>query len=154
MREILFRGKRTDNGEWVEGRNIHIVKNESGKRMYIAQTDTPCGIFESEEHSGAFMSFPVFRVIPETVGQYTGLTDKNGKNGKKIFEGDIVKHFDNSNDDYDIGEIYFDTDFVGWRRTTTHKFHNKTLISTYKINPTCIYEVIGNIHDNPELLKG
>ena len=125
MREILFRGK-TRTGKWVYGDLIHYV-------------DKPV-IKEVGE----------YWVISETVGQYTGLTDKNGK---RIFEGDIVKHFNNSDDEFDIGVIYFDKTFLEWRRTTNGNFH-KGCVDTYKINTTCTYEVIGNIHDNPELLKG
>ena len=132
MRKILFKGKRIDDGGWIYGSPIF----QDG---YVLIRFWNSEEFEFEEHL----------IAPESVSEYTGLTDKNGN---KIFEGDIVKHFNNSDEEYDIGVIYFDTEFMGWRRTTQGRFH-KIKIDTYKLNPTCIYEVIGNIHDNPELLK-
>lgn len=130
MREILFRGKLISSDEWVYG-----------GFTYGGNRNEPliCPRYDFAKE-----------VFHETVGQYTGLTDKNGK---KIFEGDIVKHFDNSNEKYDIGAIYYDISYMGWRRTTNGNFHKRTVIS-YKLSSTCVYEVIGNIHDNSELLKG
>ena len=123
MREILFRGKRTDNGEWCEG---YLSKSRDENKQLKLCID--------HEEKGVMCSSIV---IPETVGQYTGLTDKNGK---KIFEGDIVKGtflgFPVSIKDY-VFSISWQEDITGYR---ANYFEN--------------VEVISNIHDNPELLKG
>ena len=129
MREILFRGKRKDNGEWVEGflcdKNIikHTRKCFDWRRDYVCDS--------VEEH----------RVDIETIGQFTGLTDKN--NGKKIFEGDIVAYntlYIDGKEYQEIGYFECDKDFVSFR------IHGKNMTPFH-----C--EVIGNIYDNPELLE-
>lgn len=144
MREILFRGKRTDNGEWVEG--FYLYTKENTHPVII---DMKCC-----SHI----------IDPETVGQYTGLTDKNGV---KIFEGDIVKFvhdgkFIESKDSiFGIEQeasyirnykIEYVNTFVqcGWRfiNGSIHFPCKQSTLSTHDC------EVIGNIHDNPELLKG
>ena len=127
MREILFRGKRTDNGEWI-----------TDSETYIRDGD---GIWLSDENLN------VVTVLPETVGQFTGLTDKNGV---KIFEGDIL-HCVSKLDNAKMVVIF---ECGEYRMVLAEKF--KDYIGNcgfYAI--TCFEkEVIGNIHDNPELLKG
>lgn len=123
MREILFRGKRTDNGEWVHG-NL-IKRNIWSSEFYVIRVE-----------DNGFDSYVEYEVIPETVGQYTGLTDKNGK---KIFEGDIVRA-----DNGHISEITFH--FGAFRCYCQCHDELNTLWSD-------ILTVIGNIHDNVELLK-
>jgi uncharacterized phage protein (TIGR01671 family) len=124
MREILFRGKRLDNGEWVEGslwtwgQNVHIHH-----------------IFDFPD--GALW----FRVDPSTIGQYTGLCDKNGK---KIFEGDVIKGRYWLSEDRIYQVLYDENGFYYFieKGQSCHPDHIDSV------------EVIGNIHDNPELMKG
>lgn len=130
MREILFRGKRVDNGEW-----------ETGSLVY-ARMGT------SEEQAGIADKMTAYHtpVIPETVGQYTGLTDKNGK---KIFEGDIVSgHLDEAfPEDETRYKVIWDD--YGWH------IRDSTGTDTFEQGWAKQYfEVIGNIYDNPELLGG
>ena len=134
MREILFRGKHTRTGEWVEG--LLWKKKYNDNKLFIS-------CFPDKDDNEE-----IYIIIPETVGQYTGLTDKNGK---KIFEGDIVKAQD------DVFGSPFCNGIVGTVTFEETAFFIETpnIIDTqYLFNECAVYEVIGNIHDNPELLKG
>ena len=143
MREILFRGKRTDNGEWIEGAYSPFNLNFFGERE-----EKPHIIIISDDKNidGLWCE-----VIPETVGQYTGLTDKNGV---KIFEGDIVRYGTNTNraDNKEIHEVVFETrggsGYFGIRISEIETWNFCLEV------PAKLMEVIGNIHDNPEILKG
>lgn len=138
MREILFRGKRTDNGEWVEGELIHAVPSGMPGIRIPART-----------------ALQIYSVIPETVGQFTGLTDRNGK---RIFEGDIIRYITPDTaratgvvrfGEYGTGGtigIGFHVEWVagegtGWLRRDIGFWAKYRDI-----------EVISNIHDNPGLL--
>ena len=138
MREILFRGKRKDNGEWVEG-NLFVPDK-------VTRLEAPTEILV-----GTNVVRISYEVDPETVGEYTGLTDKNGK---RIFEGDIVRHHNNYPDSEieEKGVVFWCEKYCGWRRSSNWAFHHGA-VDTYRLSPDCLYEVIGNIHDNPELLE-
>ena len=114
MREILFRGKSKNNGKWVYGDFCQ-----------------PCNIVWVDD---VFSEVCDVYIQEETLGQYTGLKDKNGK---KIFEGDIVKYFK-------------ETFLVNWGRVVLIFM----MIEKYPKFDNQYIEVIGNIHDNPELLGG
>ena len=135
MREILFRGKRIDNGEWVEGYFVNLWMMHYQKYQPII-TDKNAVSYD---------------VDLATIGQYTGLTDKNGK---RIFEGDIIDASDE------------------WLNTSGPAVHDSPIILVECYNNFCGFEpfvkydcdygvyifaenceVLGNVHDNPELLK-
>ena len=140
MREILFRGKRCDNGEWVQGYYIraeHHWHNHGIHKDWIT--------FGASANGGWFALHNKYAVKAETVGQFTGLTDKNGK---KIFEGDIIEWFAQGESERpDFGYIEYDEQSFAWR------------VCWQKYDPDFMegmqqeyISVIGNIHDNPELL--
>ena len=129
IRTIIFRGKRTDNGEWIYG-GIYYQKADEVKEdaVYI--------IGGSLNNVGV-----AYEVTPETVGQYTGLTDKNGK---KIFEGDVVyckSRLDNAN-----MVVIFE---CGQFRMVLSENYRSYQINSGFYDINCFdKEVIGNIHDN------
>ena len=144
MREILFRGKRTGDEKWICG---HLLEqNIPDCRSYIVMSI----IAELDNRHIEIMDFDINEVIPETVGQYTGLTDKNGV---KIFEGDIVRYGTNTDraDNKEIYEVVFETR-GGSRYFGIRISEIETWQFCFEV-PAKLMEVIGNIHDNPEILK-
>ena len=137
MREILFRGK-TENGKWVEGLYQYYNWVNSITREFIETTHhiLPIGYQDA------------FKVLPETVGQYTGLCDQSGK---KIFEGDICQIKGISYIDETPFVIEWNNDWSGWYWRNLD-FGSATDSFTHSIAK--LSKVIGNIHDNPELLEG
>ena len=124
MREILFRG-RCEGLPWLYG-------------SLLVYGDGFCEICVPD----GVDALNKFRVDPETVGQYTGLTDKNGK---KIFEGDVVT--------FETTAYSFNPCVVAWSFTKM-RFIVRSREANYPMDIDFKYEVIGNIHDNPELLGG
>lgn len=148
MREILFRGKRVDNGKWVKGFYVNVpehYKHEMSRKSYIVSIN-----------NGLFME-----VVLETVGEYTGLTDKDGR---KIFEGDILQgyqypYLSEGHFNYYAEVVYFEN----CPAFGIYTFKNPNLNVVRGISAGNMdlmedwesknWEVIGNIYDNPELLE-
>lgn len=133
MRKILFRGKEIIGGKWCEG---HLVTCKINGRTFITE------LIEVDEDSWLY-----WEVDPATVGQYTGLTDKNGT---KIFEGDIIRSYGS------LGDAIIHT--VNWNGKEAYfEIYNEYGSPCGHINQQWIEdfdkEVIGNIHDNPEQAK-
>jgi hypothetical protein len=149
MREILFRGKRIYNGEWVEGYYFYRRGRYKGEKTFVFEKHyITTGIEETSGAYGECVERLEWEVLPESVSEFTGLCDKNGN---KIFDGAILE--------------------------ITREYYNRKEKSLYKVRyheatasfcafaidflqrvPLCqkeckYYEIIGNIHDNPELLK-
>lgn len=122
-REIKFRGKAVDDGEWLIGDIVHIdSNNKSVSNMQIKPFD----------HGGAYA------VDKSTVGQFTGLTDKNGK---EIFEGDIL-----------LRDRCVENPCIVEFENGGFKIHDRNVYSPLSAIIQFSY-IIGNIHDNPELIK-
>lgn len=158
IREIEFRGKRVSDGEWIVG-NLVINKVDTPMRFYKVYRicDNTYGFTDEEGFEPDFMCGYDEEVVPSTVGQYTGLTDKNGR---KIFEGDmlkIAKKMDGMGTYYSPAieypvKVVVRWDMCAWLWETITK--DKRYITFPDAWCHFEFEVIGNIHDNPELLKG
>lgn len=158
MREILFRGKRVDNGEWVFGYYTELPEGDIGGTLMAGTNELLCEdtaayiiSIETKQCPSFSPAYPIqvfdadwCKVRPQTVGQYTGLTDKNGK---KIFEGDIMVAKGATR------PFMIAWDGLGWKM---YMYDGKRIKYAYECNDIRYMrssEVIGNKWDNPELLE-
>ena len=133
MRTIKFRGKDIEIDEWIYGDLIQRIGY------------TPSIMFHYE--SSGKVRYYEYAVKRETVGQFTGLLDKNGR---EIYEGDILRVYDSTN-------VVCEFRHCAFGYTYCNEFHPFAGNTNYTFNPKNTdkdFEVIGNIHDNPELFKG
>lgn len=152
MREILFKAKRIDNGEWVKGYLVEARHNTYFDGCRIIDMD---GINYDglDYYEPSFMSFVIDK---DTICQFTGLTNKNGQ---KIWENDIVKCIDKNSDSEFVAVVEFGNpnSFYSWGYQLKHIKGDKPnmdillWIDMEETGATC--EVIGNIFDNTELLN-
>ena len=139
MREILFRGKHIDNGEWAYGSLIE--QNNPKYHTYIVRSF----LAEIDKENIDVTNLDIVEVDPNTVGQYTGLKDKNDK---KVFERDIIDFSDRSDGD-GYGVVRYDAE------DTKYEFVYDDFCEDLgqRYWPEDV-EVVGNIYDNPELFNG
>lgn len=141
MREILFRGKRKDNGEWIEG-GIYV----EGKKCFVTRSIRYIPDTRDWDTVEYYEKHPVYKmdtveVVPETVGQFVETKDKNKK---RIFEGDILRKT-NEGRHPEIFTACIYSDFPEKEEVYYSPFEHFT--------ESCEYEIIGNKYDNPELLE-
>ena len=141
MREIVFRGKRAKDGKWVDGSLFSSMTGQKFIRWEV-------------EDDGAIEEIVQYEVNPETIGQFTGLTDKNGK---RVFEGDIVCA--------DTGRRWFNGICTDYTQYVVVVYNSQKarfeilgkLGESHKaldqVIDKCSATVVGNIHDKPELLE-
>ena len=150
MRELLFRGKRCDNGEWIEGVPIKTYDTEIGMNLPLRYKPKNITLMSNDRvelccamDESAYFDTENYPIIDdETIGQYTGLKDVHNT---RVFEADIVKVYDVYCNETVVGVVEFcdasfriyDKDFTSYDRWMYYEV-----------------EVIGNIHDNPELMGG
>ena len=147
MREILFRGKRLDNDEWIEGYYVrathHWHKHGVHEDWIIAGAAANGGWFAIHERRA---------VDPQTVGQYTG---RNDKNGRRVFDGDILQMMafypDGTSERLAIVFVCWNDNDQCYVLCTEPGVHWDDF-GNY--GSSAYYKIIGNIHDNPELLEG
>lgn len=135
-REILFRGKRVDNGEWVYG-----FYNRCEARLTYTEEhykNNPRSWIQTLENEG--FAGQLVHVNPDTVGQYTGLTDANGN---RVFEGDIIRN---------IEGIAFSGQYDFVVKFTEGEFYGENSLLEIQSRNFADSIVIGNITDNPDML--
>lgn len=156
MREIMFRGKM-DDGEWVYGWPFADTADCSIKKVGKCECPHDGSKYFIVEWVDDLHEYEEREVTPDTVGQYTGMKDKNGK---RIFEGDMIKPFDDEVDkmvvEFHNGQfllcLYGERGYMaeyGWEEEGNYGCFEAEPLSSYGDD----IEVIDNIHDNPELLE-
>lgn len=129
MREVLYRGKRIDNGEWVYG---GVCQSETWTEILSVKD------IAGDSYTPDTSEIIEYEVVPETVGQYIGLCDVSGV---KVFEGDIVEVYTED----ERAQVVFD------QESARYNLEFSTFVADFDSYYTSEIEVVGNVYDNPEL---
>ena len=139
MREILFRAKRVDNGEWVEG--YYTKLKWCNNIIYVAIPDG------AEIYSGNSL-YEMYEINPETICQYTGKSDEDGK---KIFEGDIVGFIDLYSTESGYSESSCLGEVIWSKEECCFYVTNRLSAESWEVLDEC--KVVGNVFDDKEILE-
>lgn len=169
MREILFKAKRKDNGEWVSGGTIVQFLDDGIRSFYMPQFNEKCDCTHDDATDDilGFENCRFYKVNPDTICRYTG---RNDKNGNFIWENDVLRGHGNPKDlaKATFGEFYVIDVETLEKVDSVYGWHTEVIPTDAlsKCEPFCLpmpltefyisrseYEVIGNIFDNPELLE-
>lgn len=142
MRKILFRGKSTTTGKWHEGSLLKVTLDGTTYSLIFGDNFLRAGMgVEALQHSC---------VYPETVGQYTGLRDKNSE---RIFEGDIVQINEHETAVNGLYCVQWSESNSCWTLQRNEEYHHHFFTFSDLNGFAETSEIVGNIHDNPELMK-
>jgi uncharacterized phage protein (TIGR01671 family) len=148
MREILFRGKSKESGEWVQGQYVSLLDNQTGELSHFINTDH----YLRESRIKGFVEIVAgIEVSPETIGQYTETEDANGN---KIFESDVVRVDVVGGYGEALSLVAWGKQSRGWSLKCHYPKAPWTKIKYYSIPASKNIEIIGNMFDNPELITG
>ena len=145
MKEIKFRGKRIDNNEWIYG-NLIVDVNKTG-RFFIIES----GVISYKSNDTSIKEFinDYIEIIPNTIGQFTGLYDKNNT---PIYEGDLIKYACGGTEDYviqEIDEVFFNNEYGTFEIAINKNKENSEVLGFWlaDLYEDSFYQVIGNIYD-------
>lgn len=156
MREIKFRGKRVENGEWVYGQLVYkkCLRDNGMPEIYFKMWEEEYVYIYEDNSENNIEEYPTefVEIIPETIGQFTGLYDKNNT---PIYEGDLIKYACGGTEDYviqEIDEVFFNNEYGTFEIAINKNKENSEVLGFWlaDLYEDSFYQVIGNIFDKED----